>query len=352
MISEAIKKIVDKHDLSYDEAYKVMKEIMQGKTTQTQNAAFLAALSTKSTHAETIDEICGCAEAMRECATAVPYDQAVLEIVGTGGDKSKSFNISTTAALIAASAGVKVAKHGNRAASSLCGAADVLEALGVNIKQTPATCKKLLDEVGMCFLFAQSYHPSMKYVAPIRKELGVRTVFNILGPLTNPAHPRMQLLGVYDERLLEPLAVVLKNLGLTHALVVYGTDCLDEISLSAPTRVCELNHGECTSYEISPLEFGFAFCKKEDLEGGNPEENAQITRDILAGKHGYYRNAAVLNAGAALYVAGKTASIEEGVRQAEMLIDSGAARALLDKFVRLSNTYALEESAQSDESSR
>lgn len=262
MISEAIKKIVDKHDLSYDEAYKVMKEIMQGKTTQTQNAAFLAALSTKSTHAETIDEICGCAEAMRECATAVPYDEAVLEIVGTGGDKSKSFNISTTAALIVASAGVKVAKHGNRAASSLCGAADVLEALGVTIKQTPATCKKLLDEVGMCFLFAQSYHPSMKYVAPIRKELGVRTVFNILGPLTNPAHPRMQLLGVYDERLLEPLAAVLKNLGLTRALVVYGTDCLDEISLSAPTRVCELKHGEFTTYEISPLEFGFSFCKK------------------------------------------------------------------------------------------
>lgn len=352
MISEAIKKIVDKQDLSYDEAYKVMKEIMQGKTTQTQNAAFLAALSTKSTHAETIDEICGCAQAMRECATAVPYDEAVLEIVGTGGDKSKSFNISTTAALIVASAGVKVAKHGNRAASSLCGAADVLEALGVTIKQTPATCKKLLDKVGMCFLFAQSYHPSMKYVAPIRKELGVRTVFNILGPLTNPAHPRMQLLGVYDEHLLEPLAAVLKNLGLTRALVVYGTDCLDEISLSAPTRICELKHGEFTSYEISPLEFGFSFCKKKDLEGGNPEDNAQITRDILAGKQGYYRNSAVLNAGAALYVAGKTASIEEGVRQAETLIDSGAAQVLLDKFVRLSNTYALEERAQSEESSR
>ena len=233
MIKEAIVKIVDKMDLTYDEAYSVMTEIMSGETTATQNAAFLAALSTKSTGAETIDEISGCAAAMREKATPMEHPgMEVLEIVGTGGDHAHSFNISTTAMFVIAAAGVKVAKHGNRAASSLSGTADCQEALGANINQTPEFCRKLLQEVGLCFMFAQKYHSSMKYVGAIRRELGVRTVFNILGPLTNPASPEYMMLGVYDEYLAETLAKVLTALGVKHGMVVYGKDKLDEISIS------------------------------------------------------------------------------------------------------------------------
>ena len=243
MIKEAIVKIVNKQDLTYEEAYEVMNEIMSGKTTSTQNAAFLAALSTKSARAETTDEIAGCAAAMREHAIQVDTNMELFEIVGTGGDNARSFNISTTAALVAAAGGMKVAKHGNRAASSKCGTADCLEALGVQIQQSPEKCRELLEEVGMCFFFAQKYHTSMKYVASIRKELGFRTVFNILGPLTNPGSPRMQLLGVYDDYLVEPLAQVLVNLGVRRGMVVYGQDKLDEISLSAPTKICEIRDG-------------------------------------------------------------------------------------------------------------
>lgn len=343
MISEAIKKIVDKQDLSFDEAYAVMHEIMEGKTTQTQNAAFLAALSTKSTRAETIDEICGCAKAMRECARPVPYAGDVLEIVGTGGDKSMSFNISTTAALICAGAGIKVAKHGNRSATSACGAADCLEALGVTIQQTPECCQKLLDELGICFIFAQTYHQSMKYVAPIRRELGVRTVFNILGPLTNPAHPRMQVLGVYDEYLCEPLAKVLDKLGVKRALVVYGRDCLDEISLSAPTKVCELKDGNISTYMIRPEDFGFMPCEKSALKGGMPARNAEITRAVLEGAKGAFRDAAVMNAAAGIYLAGKAKTLVEGARKAEEAIDSGQALHVLNEFVRLSKLYAADD---------
>ena len=278
MIKGAIVKIVNKEDLTYEEAYTVMNEIMSGETTPTQNAAFLAALSTKSAKAETTEEIAGCAAAMREHATKVETDMDVFEIVGTGGDNANSFNISTTSALVAAAGGMKVAKHGNRAASSKCGTADCLEALGVNIQQEPEQCVKLLKEAGMCFFFAQKYHSSMKYVGPIRKELGFRTVFNILGPLTNPASPSMQLLGVYDEYLVEPLAQVLINLGVKRGMVVYGQDKLDEISLSAPTTVCEFKDGWFKSYVIQPEDFGLGRCTTQDLAGGTPEENAPITR--------------------------------------------------------------------------
>ena len=337
MIKEAIVKIVSKEDLTYEEAYTVMNEIMSGETTATQNAAFLAALSTKSARAETTDEIAGCAAAMRAHATKVETGMDVFEIVGTGGDNAQSFNISTTSALIAAAGGMKVAKHGNRAASSLCGTADCLEALGVNISQNPARCVELLKEVGMCFFFAQKYHPSMKYVGAIRKELGFRTVFNILGPLTNPASPSMQLLGVYDGYLAEPLTRVLTSLGVKRGMVVYGQDKLDEISLSSPTTICEIKDGWYKTYVITPEDFGFERCKKEDLKGGTPAENAQITLDILNGVKGHKRNAVLLNAGAALYIGGKAKDMKEGIALAEELIDTGKAMETLQKFIEISN---------------
>ncbi|MBR6223038.1 MAG: anthranilate phosphoribosyltransferase [Lachnospiraceae bacterium] len=337
MIKEAIVKIVNKEDLSYDEAYAVMNEIMSGETTPTQNAAFLAALSTKSARAETTDEIAGCAAAMRDHATKVETGMDVFEIVGTGGDNAGSFNISTTSALVAAAGGMKVAKHGNRAASSLCGTADCLEALGVNIEQSPEKCVELLKEVGMCFFFAQKYHTSMKYVGPIRKELGFRTVFNILGPLTNPGTPKMQLLGVYDEYLVAPLAQVLISLGIKRGMVVYGQDKLDEISLSAPTTVCEINDGWYKQYVITPEEFGLKRCTKEELKGGAPEDNAKITREILGGAKGAKRDAVLMNAGASLYIGGKTESFKDGIALAAEIIDSGKALQTLEKLIEVSN---------------
>lgn len=337
MIKEAIVKIVNKGDLTYDEAYAVMNEIMSGETTPTQNAAFLAALSTKSAKAETTDEIAGCAAAMRDHATRVHTDLPIFEIVGTGGDGAHSFNISTTSALVAAAGGMKVAKHGNRAASSQCGTADCLEALGVNIDQSPEKCAELLDEVGMCFFFAQKYHASMKYVGAIRRELGFRTVFNILGPLTNPGSPKMQLLGVYDEYLVEPLAQVLISLGVERGMVVYGQDKLDEISLSAPTTVCEFKDGWFKTYTVKPEDFGLARCQKSDLVGGTPAENAAITRAILAGERGPKRDAVLMNAGAALLIGGKAATWAEGVKLAGELIDSGAAARTLDALIEVSN---------------
>ena len=337
MIKSAIVKIVSKEDLTYDEAYTVMNEIMSGQTTPTQNAAFLAALSTKSARAETTDEIAGCAAAMRDHATRVETGMELFEIVGTGGDNAHSFNISTTSALVAAAGGVKVAKHGNRAASSLCGTADCLEALGVNIRQSPDRCRELLKEVGICFFFAQEYHRSMKYVGAIRRELGFRTVFNILGPLTNPGSPCMQLLGVYDEYLVAPLAQVLINLGVKRGMVVYGQDKLDEISMSAPTTVCEIRDGWYRASVIQPEDFGFARCSRDALRGGSPEENARITRDILSGAQGPKRDAVLLNAGAALYIAGKAESMKAGTVLAAELIDSGKAAETLRRFIELSN---------------
>lgn len=337
MIKEAIVKIVNKEDLTYDEAYAVMNEIMSGETTSTQNAAFLAALSTKSARAETTDEIAGCAAAMRDHAVKVETGLDLFEIVGTGGDNAHSFNISTTSALVAAAGGIKVAKHGNRAASSQCGTADCLETLGVNIQQSPAKCIELLNEVGMCFFFAQKYHTSMKYVGAIRRELGFRTVFNILGPLTNPGSPKMQLLGVYDEYLVQPLAQVLISLGVKRGMVVYGQDKLDEISMSAPTTVCEFKDGWFKSTVITPEQFGFERCTKTELVGGTPAENAEITRSILNGEKGPKRNAVLMNAGAALYIGGKSETMKDGIALAAELIDSGKARETLDRFIEISN---------------
>lgn len=337
MIKEAIIKIVNKEDLSFDEAYTVMNEIMNGETTPTQNAAFLAALSTKSAKAETTGEIAGCAKAMREHAIPVDTDFDLFEIVGTGGDNAGSLNISTTSAIVAAAGGMKVSKHGNRAASSKCGTADCLEALGVNIDEDPDKCRQLLEKVGICFFFAQKYHTSMKYVGAIRKELGFRTVFNILGPLTNPAHPKRQLLGVYDEYLIEPLAKVLVELGIKRGMVVYGMDKLDEISLSAPTKVCEIKDGTLHNYEIKPEDFGLSRCKKEDLAGGDPKENAAITLAILNGEKGAKRDAVLLNAGAALYIGEKAKSIQEGINLAARLIDSKKALKVLEDFIKVSH---------------
>ena len=337
MIKEAIIKIVNKEDLSFDEAYTVMNEIMNGETTPTQNAAFLAALSTKSAKAETTGEIAGCAKAMREHAIPVDTDFDLFEIVGTGGDNAGSFNISTTSAIVAAAGGMKVSKHGNRAASSKCGTADCLEALGVNIDEDPDKCRQMLEKVGICFFFAQKYHTSMKYVGAVRKELGFRTVFNILGPLTNPAHPKHQLLGVYDEYLIEPLAKVLVELGVKRGMVVYGMDKLDEISLSSPTKVCEIKDGTLYTYEIKPEDFGLSLCKKEDLAGGDPKENAAITLAILNGERGAKRDAVLLNAGAALYIGEKAKSMQEGINLAARLIDSKKALKVLGDFIKVSH---------------
>ncbi len=335
MIRESIIKLSKKQNLSYEEAEAVMDEIMSGKATPVQMSAYLTALALKG---ETIEEITASAAGMRAHCIKLLHDMDVLEIVGTGGDGSNSFNISTTASLVISAGGVPVAKHGNRAASSKSGAADVLEALGVKITIPPEKSQELLKKIGICFLFAQNYHIAMKYVAPIRKELGIRTVFNILGPLSNPAGANMELMGVYDEALVKPLAQVMANLGVTRGMVVFGQDSLDEISMSAPTSVCEIKDGAFTSYVLTPEQFGYERCTKEELQGGTPQENAKITRDILEGKeNGAKRHAVCLNAGAALYIAGKADTIEAGVKLAEQLIDSGAAKNKLEEFIAKSN---------------
>lgn len=335
MIKEAIIKLSKKQDLAYAEAEAVMDEIMSGQATPVQMSAYLTALALKG---ETIDEITASAAGMRAHCIKLLHNLDVLEIVGTGGDGSNSFNISTTSSLVIAAGGVPVAKHGNRAASSKSGAADVLEALGVKITLTPECSAEILKKINICFLFAQNYHIAMKYVAPIRKELGIRTVFNILGPLSNPAGANMELMGVYDQSLVEPLAQVMANLGVNRGMVVYGQDSLDEISMCAPTSVCEIRDGKFTSYEITPEQFGYERCEKGALTGGTPAENAEITKAILKGEEkGPKRQAVCLNAGTALYIAGKAASIEEGVKLAESLIDSGAALKKLEEFVEETN---------------
>ena len=335
MIKEAIIKLSKKQDLAYAEAEAVMDEIMSGQATPVQMSAYLTALSLKG---ETIDEITASAAGMRAHCIKLLHNLDVLEIVGTGGDGSNSFNISTTSSLVIAAGGVPVAKHGNRAASSKSGAADVLEALGVKITLTPERSAEILKKINICFLFAQNYHIAMKYVAPIRKELGICTVFNILGPLSNPAGANMELMGVYDQSLVEPLAQVMANLGVNRGMVVYGQDSLDEISMCAPTSVCEIRDGKFTSYEITPEQFGYERCEKGALTGGTPAENAEITKAILKGEEkGPKRQAVCLNAGAALYIAEKAASIEEGVKLAESLIDSGAALKKLEEFVEETN---------------
>ena len=334
MIKEAILKLTKKEDIGYDMAKEVMNEIMSGAASEVQKSAYLTALSMKG---ETIEEITASAEEMRNHCVKLLHNLEVLEIVGTGGDGSNSFNISTTSSIVIAAGGVPVAKHGNRAASSKCGAADVLEALGVNITISPEKSSEILSKIGLCFLFAQNYHIAMKYVGPVRKELGIRTIFNILGPLANPAGANMQIMGVYEEALVEPLAKVLANLGVKNAMVVYGQDKLDEISMSAPTTVCEIKDGKFSNYTVEPEQFGFIKCDKNALIGGTPKENAEITLAVLNGEKGPRRDAVALNSGAALYIAGKASTMEKGVRMAEELIDNGKAKAQLEAFIKYSN---------------
>jgi anthranilate phosphoribosyltransferase len=333
MIREAIIKVTNGADLSYDEAAEVMREIMTGGTSPAQTAAFLTALHLKG---ETVDEISACAYVMRDCATPVTYGGDVLEIVGTGGDGAQSINVSTMSGIVCAAAGAKVAKHGNRAASSKCGAADCLEALGINISVDPAGCVKLLDEVGMCFMFAQKYHSAMKYVGPVRKEIGIPTVFNILGPLTSPAHANLQLLGVYKEELAETMARVLVKLGVKRGMAVYGQDKLDEISVGAPTTVVEFNGDNYNKYTITPEQFGLERHDISELRGGEPAVNAEIARRILGGEKGAGRDAVLLNAGAALHIA-REIPIEEGIKLAADVIDSGAALKTLEKYIAVSH---------------
>lgn len=334
MIKEAIVKAVAKQNLTFEESQTVIDEIMSGQASQIQMSAFLTAMSVKK---ETIEEITGAAAGMRKHCVKLLNDMDILEIVGTGGDKSNSFNISTTSAFVVSAAGIPVAKHGNRAASSKCGAADVLEALGAKITISPEKSKEILDEINFCFLFAQNYHIAMKYVAPVRKELGIRTIFNILGPLVNPAGASMQLLGVYDEDLIEPMAKVLSNLGVKSAMVVYGTDGLDEISASSLTKVCEVINGNYKTYEIEPELFGMKKCKKEDLLGGTPKENAQITRDILSGAQGAKTDAVILNSAAAIHIAKPEISIKQAIDIAKDIIESKKALNQLESYIKLSN---------------
>ena len=337
MIKEAILKLSKKENLNYEEAEEVMNEIMSGKATAVQMSSYLTALSMKG---ETIEEITGSAAGMRANCIKLLHNMEVLEIVGTGGDNSNSFNISTASAIVIAAGGVAVAKHGNRAASSKCGAADVLEELGININISPEKSREILSKINICFLFAQNYHIAMKYVAPVRKELGIRTVFNILGPLSNPAGANIELMGVYDESLIEPLAKVMQNLGVKRGMVVYGTDKIDEISMSSETKVCEiLDKENLKSYTISPKDFGYDFCDKKELEGGSVKENAEIIRNIFNLKDkGAKRKAVCMNAGAGFYIAKKVKNIKEGVKMAENLIDEKKAFEKLEDFIKESNS--------------
>ena len=334
MIQEAIRQAIDKKDLSYDTAKESMREIMHGQATQAQIAAFLTALRMKG---ESIDEITACAAVMRECCTRLPHDMEVLEIVGTGGDEAFTFNISTVSAFVVSAAGVPVAKHGNRSVSSKCGAADLFEALGARIDISAGQSAKILADIGLCFMFAPGYHASMKHAMPVRREMGTRTIFNILGPLSNPASATIQLLGVYDEKLIGPMAKTLQNLGVRRAMVVHGNDGLDEISLTATSQVCEVNGDKMTRYELDPGELGLAMCKPEDLVGGDAVANAQIARAILSGSKGPKRDVVILNAGACLYMAGKADSLAGGIALAAQTIDSGEAANKLEAFVRATN---------------
>lgn len=335
MINEAITKLVDGQDLTRAEMVAVMDEIMGGEADSIQTASLLTALQIKSA---TIEEITASAISMRNHADVMDTNMDITEIVGTGGDKSNSFNISTTSAFVAAAAGVKVAKHGNRAASSKSGAADVLEKLGLNLILEKEKSLEMLEKLNFCFLFAVKYHAAMKYVAPVRKTLGIRTIFNILGPLTNPAKANMQVLGVYSKELVNPMSRVLSNIGVKRGMTVFGMDGLDEISASDKTYVCEFRDGWFKEYEIEPEDFGYKKCDKSELEGGTPEENAEITRNILNGTlRDGKRNVVCLNAGAAIYVAGKADSLAEGIKIAEETIDSGKAIERMNEIVAFSN---------------
>ncbi|MDF2539087.1 MAG: trpD [Herbinix sp.] len=334
MIQQAISKLIRKEDLTLDMTKSVMDEIMSGNATNAQIAGFITAIRMKG---ETIDEITGCAMVMRQYGLKLLHEGDVLDIVGTGGDEAFSFNISTVSALVISAAGIPVAKHGNRSVSSKCGSADVLEELGVKIDIPVEMSEKILREIGICFLFAPKYHSSMRYAAPVRKELGVRTIFNILGPLSSPANANLQLLGVYDENLVEPLARVLANLGVKRAMVVHGHDGLDEISLCTKSTVCEINNGQINSFFLDPKQFGFSYCKPEDLVGGSPFENAEIAKKILGGEKGPKRDIVLLNSAVCLYLSYNNITLRECVKLAAEMIDSGKAMEKLNQFIRLSN---------------
>ncbi len=334
MIKEAIQKLLNREDLSLEMTKSVMNEIMSGNATNAQIASFITAMRMKG---ETIDEITACAMIMREYGTKLNFEGDVLDIVGTGGDQAFTFNISTLSSLVVSAAGVPVAKHGNRSVSSMCGSADVLEALGVKIDIPVSKSERILREIGICFMFAPYYHSSMKYAAPVRKELGVRTIFNILGPLASPARANHQLLGVYDENLVEPLARVLSNLGIKKAMVVHGHDGLDEITLTTSSTVCEINNGYLNSFFLDPRQFGFEYCKPEDLIGGSPKENAEIAERILKGEKGPKRDIVLLNSAVCLYMFYNNITLRECVKLAADIIDSGKALEQLNRFVRLSN---------------
>lgn len=334
MIKEAIAQLVKREDLTSEVMEQVMEEIMTGEATDAQKASFLTALSMKG---ETIDEITSAAKVLRSHCERFLNDMDVLEIVGTGGDGSNTINISTLSSVVVSAAGIPVAKHGNRAASSKCGTADCLEALGVKIDCAPARSAQILKDINLCFLFAQKYHPAMRFVGAVRKEMGIRTLFNVLGPLANPAGATMQLFGVYSEELVEPLAHVLRNLGVKRAMVVYGRDSMDEISLSAETKVCEFKNDEFKSYIIKPEDLGIARCNKEDLVGGTPQENAAIVNDILGGAKGPKTDVALLNAGAAIYLASDGITLKDGIEKAREIIVSGKAKEQLEKFIEETN---------------
>lgn len=335
MIQEAIKELVAGSDLQYETAKAVMREVMEGKATPAQMGAFLAALRMKG---ETVEEITACAEVMREKGVRINPVRRVIDIVGTGGDGTGTFNISTTAAFVVAAGGVPVAKHGNRGISSKCGAADVLEALGVNINLSAEQSEEILSKTNLCFMYAPLYHTSMKFAAPVRKEMGVRTIFNVLGPLSNPAGATMQLMGVYSPKLVRPLAQVLSNLGVTRGLCVCGSDGMDEVTLTGETRLCEIRDGILKSHDIMPEQFGFKRCSLQELSGGTPSENAEIIRKILMGdEKGPRRDVVVLNAAMALYLGIDDIGIPECVKLAQELIDSGKAAMKLEAFRRLTN---------------
>jgi len=334
MIQQAIHKVLNGENLTLETTKSVMDEIMSGNATNAQIASFITAIRMKG---ETIDEITACAMIMRKYGKKLSHEGDVLDIVGTGGDEAFTFNISTISSLVISAAGIPVAKHGNRSVSSKCGSADVLEALGVKIDISAEKSEQILKEIGICFLFAPLYHSSMKYAAPVRKELGVRTIFNILGPLSSPANANLQLLGVYDENLVEPMARVLANLGVKRAMVVHGHDGLDEVSLSAKTTVCEVNGGQVNSFFLDPKQFGFDYCKPEDLTGGDPVQNAKIARRILSGEKGPKRDIVLLNSAICLYMTYNNITLRECVKLAAETIDSGKALEQLQHFIRLSN---------------
>lgn len=334
MIKEAIAQLVKREDLTSEVMEQVMEEIMTGEATDAQKASFLTALSMKG---ETIDEITSAAKVLRSHCERFLNDMDVLEIVGTGGDGSNTINISTLSSVVVSAAGIPVAKHGNRAASSKCGTADCLEALGVKIDCAPARSSQILKDINLCFLFAQKYHPAMRFVGAVRKEMGIRTLFNVLGPLANPAGATMQLFGVYSEELVEPLAHVLRNLGVKRAMVVYGRDSMDEISLSAETKVCEFKNDEFKSYVIKPEDLGLTRCNKEDLVGGTPQENAAIVNDILGGAKGPKTDVVLLNAGAAIYLASDGITLKDGIEKAREIIVSGKAKKQLKEFIEETN---------------